>query len=233
MKNKKTIKIVVWILAVLLVSAMVILLAPKVQNSYLENAVSSSTTQTSYDIKVSETKWTSDGKVQVTVYLGPNTVWAISTANNVAAVAKYAAKAIDIGQAAQSLSKSYKTGSKTLDAVKSLLNYDELIKLQPAAVAQLMLGWATDYLSDSVMQNCMVLAAKDAVYNKLKDKNGGITLYLTTNFFTEESWWYDGWYLYKQRAWGTNLNKAVCTETKECIQFLYEDGTNGSCGWFH
>lgn len=222
-----------YIVATLLGVAVIVFLAPKIQNCYLQNAVSTATSTTpSYDIKILETKWTSDGKVQTTVYLGPNTVWAISTANNIAAIAKYTAKAIDIGQAAQSLTKSYKTGSKTLDAVKDLLNYKELTKLQPAAVAQLILGWATDALSDSVMQNCMVTATREAVYGKLKDKNGGITLYLTTNFFTEKSWWYDGWYLYKQRSWGTNTTKAACTETKECIQFLYTNGKNDSCGWF-
>jgi len=230
MKNRK---IAIWVMIIILGITLTAVLAPKIQNHYLENAISSSSkTQTSYDITVSGTKWTNDGKVLTTIYLGPNTVWAISTANNLAAVAKYAAKAIDIGQAAQSLSKSYKTGSKTLDAVKDLLNYDELIKLNPQAVAQMILGWATDYLSDSVMQNCMVTATKDAIYNKMKDKNGGVTLYLTTNFFTEKSSWYDGWYLYKQRAWGTTQTAKSCTETKECIQFLYSDGKNGNCGWF-
>lgn len=230
MKNKK---IMICVIAALLVIGAGVFTIQKINPTDLQDA----TTKTeSYDINVQGSTWTKDGDVLTTVYLGPNTIKALSDAYKIAAVAKYTAKAIDIGQAAQSLSKSYKTGSKTLDAAKDLLNYDELTKLQPAAVAQLVLGWATDYLADSTMQNCLVKTAKEAVSKKKQDRKGGITLYLTTNFLTEKSSLanylsaYDGWYLYKQRSWGITSATPFCKEDKECIQFLYTNGENGNCG---
>jgi hypothetical protein len=176
------------------------------------------------DITVNQPTWNaSTGKVETTITLGKATADSIVFANGVASAANTVAKLTDLSNYNDVLQKGYAGQyTKTIQVVKDLLNYDELVKLSPPAVVQSVLGWMTGTLADAVDQNCLSQAVRAAQRNA----SGGVTIVHRTNFFTERSYFYNnGYYLYSQNEW----SHSGCTEKKVCIQYLYDDGRNGRC----
>ncbi|MEK6820261.1 MAG: hypothetical protein AABX71_00945 [Nanoarchaeota archaeon] len=168
------------------------------------------------DITVYQPSW-SDGRASIKIYLGKASVDSILIAQTTVQAADTIASLTDLADYATTLQKAQAgTYSKAMDVVKDLMN------LNPAGAIQTVLGWMTSAFASAVDENCLV----QAVSSVSRDSKGGVTIYRFTNFFTEESSWYEGYYLYSQNEW-----TGGCVESKVCLKFLYYDGRESGCWW--
>lgn len=217
MKGKSNFWKLMLIAAVLIA---VLVFATLLGNSKSESVLTGSIAGSLQDIRLGQPYYDSvTGKVTMQIKLGKATTDSIIKAQYAAEAANTVAKMIDFvsyGKALQK-AKGNTTYLKVADLVKNLT------KMNPAAVAQTILGWMTGAFANAVDQDCMV----KAVNATSRNRDGSVTLYRLTNFFSEDSRVYNGYYVYSQNEWGNTS----CKERKICLQFLYYSGRTTGC-WF-
>lgn len=205
------------ILVALLATFGILYTYPKLKTSDLQNYAAGD----ARDITIEKPTW-SDGKAKIKITIGKATTDSIVFARGVSKAAAAIADLTDLADYANVLNKTQAGKySKVFDAVRDLLNYDEIVKLSPPVIIQTILGWTTEVLASAVDENCLTQAVK----NTQRNRDGSVTVYRSTNFFSEDSQWYDGYYLYSQNEWSGG-----CTEKKVCLRFMYYDGRDTKCG---
>lgn len=198
----------------------------KFNQKNLQNVVAGSAADIS-----TKSEWDStNGKVITTITLGKATTDSIVAAKNISDIASLVASSIDIASNIKSISKGL---TSNITAKQFYLNYfdiDKLLALDPTTLAKKTLGLMTSVLSKKVDQNCLTKTVLKALKSS-KNKDKGVTIYRSTNFFSENSKIWNGYYNYSQNEWGTSSKDSSCKENKVCLEFLYYDGKTTGC-WF-